>query len=120
MSAMKKAFVETREFTEWVKLYLSDEALSDLQRELLDDPETGAVMPGCGGLRKMRVPDPRRGKGKRGGARVIYLHIAEADQIHLITVYGKDQKDDLSAEDKVRYRRLVQILKGQARQSPGV
>jgi hypothetical protein len=117
---MKKSFVETREFTAWVKEYLSDQVLGDLQRVLLDNPEMGAVMPGCGGLRKMRVADPRRGAGKRGGARVIYLHIAESDQIHLITVYGKDQKDDLSAEDKVHYRRLVQILRDQARQSRGV
>ena len=67
----------------------------------------------------MRVADPRRGKGKRGGARVIYLHIPEADQIHLITVHGKDQKDDLSAEDKKLYRRIVQLLKDQATQSRG-
>jgi len=108
---MKKTFVETSEFTEWVKEYMSDEALADCQRALLNDPETGSVMPGCGGLRKMRVADPRRGKGKRGGARVIYLHIEELEQIHLITVYGKDQKDDLSADDKRFYRRLVQNLK---------
>jgi hypothetical protein len=68
---MHKVLVETREFTEWVKEYLSDEAFSELQRVFLDDPETGSVMPGCCGLRKMRVSDPRRGKGKRGGARVI-------------------------------------------------
>jgi hypothetical protein len=68
---MKKTFVETAEFTQWVKEYLSDEALSDLQRALLDAPDTGSVLPGCDGLRKMRVADPRRGKGKRGGARVI-------------------------------------------------
>ena len=55
---------------------MSDEALADCQRELLNDPEMGSVMPGCGGLRKMRVAHPRRGKGKRGGARVIYLHVA--------------------------------------------
>ena len=76
---MKKTFVETREFTEWVKEYLSDDALADFQRELSNDPETGSVMPGCGGLRKMRVADPRRGKGKRGGVRVIYLHVEEVD-----------------------------------------
>ncbi|MFI5457255.1 MAG: type II toxin-antitoxin system RelE/ParE family toxin [Isosphaerales bacterium] len=112
---MKKTFVETSEFTEWVKEYMSDDSLADCQRELLNDPETGSVMPGCGGLRKMRVADPRRGKGKRGGARVIYLHIEESDQIHLITVYGKDQKDDLSADDKRSYRRLVQNLKERSR-----
>jgi len=58
---MKKTFVETREFTEWVKEYLSDETLFDFQRELLNDPETGSVIPGCGGLRKIRAADPRRG-----------------------------------------------------------
>jgi hypothetical protein len=114
---MNKAFVETREFTEWVRDYLSDDALSNFQRELLNDPETGSVMPGCGGLRKMRVADPRRGKGKRGGVRVIYLHIEELDQIHLVTVYGKDQKDDLSADDKKLYRELVRILKDKSRRS---
>jgi hypothetical protein len=44
----------------------------------------------------MRVADPRRSKGKRGGIRVIYLHIDEVDQIHPVTIHGKDQKDDLS------------------------
>lgn len=114
---MKKAFIETAEFTEWVKEYLSDEALSILQRELLNEPDAGSVMPGCGGLRKLRVPDPRRGKGKRGGARVIYLHIEESDQIHLITVYGKDQKEDLSDSDKKLYRELVRLLKDQSRRA---
>jgi hypothetical protein len=97
---MRKSFIETREFTEWVKEYLTDEGLFDLQRLLLDDPETGAVIPGCGGLRKMRVPDPRRGKGKRGGARVIYLHVAEVDIVYLMDIFGKDQQEDLSADQK--------------------
>jgi hypothetical protein len=74
-------------------------------------------MPGCGGLRKMRVADPRRGKGKRSGARVIYLHLEESNQIHLITVYGKDQKDDLSVDEKKLYRELVRILKDESRRT---
>jgi hypothetical protein len=114
---MKNTFVETAEFTEWVNEHLSDDALAGLQRELLNAPDTGSVMPGCGGLRKVRVADPRRGKGKRGGARVIYLHLEELDQIHLITVYGKDQKDDLSESDKKLYRELVRILKDQSRRA---
>jgi hypothetical protein len=104
---MKKTFVETAEFTEWVREYMSDDALSDLQRALLNDPDMGSVMPGCGGLRKMRVADPRRGKGKRGGARVIYLHVAEADVIFLMDIYGKAEQEDLTADQK-------KILKGLA------
>jgi hypothetical protein len=96
---------------------LSDDALSDLQRELLNNPDTGSVIQGCGGLRKVRVADSKRGKGKRSGARVIYLHLEELDQIHLVTVYGKDQKDDLSAEDKKLYRQLVRALKDQSKRA---
>jgi hypothetical protein len=112
---MEKTFVESFEFTGWVKEYLTDEALSALQRDLMNDPETGDVMPGCGGLRKVRLVDPSRGKGKRSGARVVYLHVPEASVIYLITVYGKNQKDDLSPRDKKLYRQLASILKQQAR-----
>jgi hypothetical protein len=114
---MRKTFIESSEFTDWFKSYLGDEGLLSLQRELLNDPDAGEVMPGCGGLRKLRIADPRRGKGKRGGARVIYLHLEEANVIFLITVYGKDQKDDLSADEKALYRRFAQVLKQQARRS---
>ena len=116
---MKAVFIESSEFTAWVTEYLTDERLAALQRDLLNDLETGDVMPGCGGLRKLRIADPRRGKGKRGGIRVIFLHIEEASVLHLITVYGKDQKDDLSAEDKKLYRQLVQVLKQRARKPKG-
>ena len=112
---MKRIFVETREFTDWFRSYLTDEALARMQGQLLSQPDLGEVMPGCGGLRKLRITDPGRQKGKRGGARVIYLSLPEADQIVLITIYGKDQKDDLTPADKARYRQLVQILKQHAR-----
>ncbi|HWE38037.1 MAG TPA: hypothetical protein VG406_15810 [Isosphaeraceae bacterium] len=112
---MQYIFIETSEFSEWVRTYLDDDDLSVLQRDLLTDPRRGAVMPGCGGLRKLRLADPRRGKGKRGGARVVYLVIEELRQIHLITIYGKDQKDDLSAQDRELYRQFVRLLKDQAR-----
>jgi hypothetical protein len=72
---MRKTFVETGEFTDWVREYLSDESLSELQKALLIDPDTEVVMPGRGGLRKMQMAGPKLGKGKRGRARVIYLHI---------------------------------------------
>jgi hypothetical protein len=108
---MQKTFVETAEFTEWVKEYLSDDVLSDLQRELLNDPDTGSVMPGCGGLRKMRVADPRRGKGKRGGARMICLHVPEADVIFLMDIYGKGEQEDLSADQKKILKGLAQSYK---------
>jgi hypothetical protein len=48
---------------------------------------------------KLRFGDPSRGKGKRGGVRVIYLHTREAARVDLITVYGKDERDDLSKQE---------------------
>jgi hypothetical protein len=68
-------------------------------------------MPGCGGLRKMRFADPRRRKGERGGVRVIYLHVPQADWIFLLDLYGKDEKDDLSAAEKKVLRQLAAEFK---------
>ncbi|WP_291176252.1 hypothetical protein [Gimesia sp.] len=75
---MKAVFIESTEFTEWVSEFLPDEVYAQLQQELMDNPQKGTLIPGCGGLRKIRSADPKRGKGKRGGARVIYLYVADA------------------------------------------
>ncbi len=69
---MKAVFIESSEFTEWVAEFLPDDAYSTLQQELMAQSDKGDVMPGCGGLRKVRTADPKRGQGKRGGARVVY------------------------------------------------
>ncbi len=74
-------------------------------------------MPGCGGLRKMRIADARRGKGKRGGARVIYLHVAEADVIFLVDLYDKGEQADLSADHKKILKSLAQSFKRTAIQA---
>lgn len=89
--------------------------MPELQQELMDNPEKGAVMPGCGGLRKVRVADPKRGKGKRGGARVIYLYVPEAKWFFMLDIYGKDEKDDLSAGEKKSLLKLTNELKRQAK-----
>lgn len=60
-------FIETKIFTKRSAEYLDDEALRQLQIELVLDPEKGKLIKGGGGLRKIRVADSHRGKGKRGG-----------------------------------------------------
>jgi hypothetical protein len=65
------SFVETKLFTRLVSEYLSDDDYSKLQQALISDPETGAVIQGSGGVRKLRWGVA--GRGKRGGIRVIYL-----------------------------------------------
>lgn len=114
---MKKSFVESSEFTEWVVEFLPDQDYASFQRMLAANPDAGDVMAGCGGLRKIRWSDPRRQKGKRGGVRVIYLHVEKANRIFLLDVYAKGEKEDLSAEEKKHLKRLAETLKLEAVQA---
>jgi mRNA-degrading endonuclease RelE of RelBE toxin-antitoxin system len=90
--------------------------LADIQAVLLENPTAGSVMQGCGGLRKLRMPDAGRGKGKRGGYRVIYLDLPEVGRIHLIRLYDKSEKDDLSSDERTILRTVVGLIKKEVRQ----
>ena len=116
---MKAVFIESHEYTEWVAKFLPDDAYAALQQELMDQPDKRAVMPGCGGLRKVRITAPQRGKGKRGGSRVIYLYVPEAKWFFMLDIYGKDEKDDLNAEEKKILAQVVDELKRQAQAALG-
>lgn len=107
-------FVETEMFTERVRELIDEETYRRFQTVLVRNPETGAVMAGCGGLRKIRVEEPRRGKGKRGGCRVIYLHIPEATRIDLLAIYDKEMQDDLTAEQRRRLKSLAERARQEA------
>lgn len=83
-------FEESPHFTKnWASLGLTDGHLQALQIRLLHNPEEGAVIPGSGGYRKLRMKLP--GRGKRGGARVIYIIFREDELINLENVYAKNQ-----------------------------
>ena len=101
-------FIETPTFTRMVTALLSDEEYRDLQVELADDPERGAVIKGGGGIRKMRYA--ARGRGKSGGVRVIYYWLREDRQIYMLVVYPKSKKDDLTAGEIAILRELVKEL----------
>lgn len=111
---MRLTFVEMPWFTQRLKARLDDASYRELQDELLSNPARGEVMPGCGGLRKVRAGDPGRGKGKRGGVRIIYLHIPEAYRIDLFDVYGKNEKDDLTSQEKKLLAALVKQVRQEA------
>ena len=105
---MQAFFVELPPFERTRKDYMDDDAYRLLQLELMANPKAGAVIEGTDGLRKLRQADPRRGKGKRGGLRIIYYWWSGGDQFWFFTVYDKDQADDLTpAQRKV----LKQLLK---------
>lgn len=106
-------FVETTHFTKLITGLVSDDDYSAFQRMLADQPEKGAVMVGCGGVRKVRMP--AQGKGTSGGARVIYPHIPDHDLIYLLTLYTKGNAANLSAEGKKVVRQLAEQIKAALR-----
>lgn len=97
---MKAVFVELPAFARFRADYLDDEGLRGLQSLLLKSPDAGDVIEGAGGLRKLRYGDARRGKGKRGGLRVIYYWWSSGRQFWLFALYDKDEVEDLSAKEK--------------------
>lgn len=72
----------------------------------MENPSARVVMRGCAGLRKVRWQDASRGKGKRSGLRVIYLHLPEFEVLGLVDVYGKNEAEDLTAEE----RRVLSLI----------
>src|SRR6058998_1448628 len=104
-------FVETRAFSARIARLGLEESLRDLQMELLQNPERGSTDSGTGGLRKIRMSDPGRGKGKRGGARVHYLWLPHRDVIYLLFAYSKDEDATLSEQQKKALRAVVEGIK---------
>ena len=94
-------FIELKDFNEAMGEYFrSDAIFARFQSELADDPDKGNVIPGAGPLRKVRWSDKRRGAGKRGGLRIIYVHIPDIHVLVLMDIYDKNEADDLSATQK--------------------
>jgi len=89
------SFVETKLFTRLVQEYLSDDEYAQLQQALIANPEAGSVIPGSGGVRKMRWGVA--GRGKRGGLRIIYFLRARQGQIWMLTLYAKNVAESISA-----------------------
>lgn len=88
-------FIETSLFTRRVGDYLNDEEYSGLQALLMEHPESGVIVPGSGGVRKLRWS--ATGRGKRGGIRVIYYWKCAEDEIWMLTLYAKNEQSNIAA-----------------------
>jgi len=99
-------FIETALFTKEVQALLEDDEYKSLQIALLLRPERGSMIPGSGGLRKVRWA--RKGMGKRGGIRLIYYWDKKTESFYMLLIYSKSKKDDLS-QDQLRI--LNQLIK---------
>jgi hypothetical protein len=104
-------FVSLDLFDRMAERWLDDEDLRLVQQTLMETPEAGAVVQGTGGLRKLRIAVP--GRGKRGGARLIYLYVQIRSVIYFVAVFSKKDQDDLTSAD---YRALADIARGLKRE----
>ena len=86
-------FIEAPIFSKLVYYYLNEDEYAALQWTLAVRPETGKVIQGSGGLRKVRCT--AKGQGKRGGARIIYYFQKENREIWLITIYAKSEMENI-------------------------
>jgi len=102
-------FVEAPAFMRFRDDYLDDDGFAELQRYLASNPEAGDMVPGAGGIRKLRWKDPRRGKGKRGGLRVIYYCFLSEQEIWLLTLYDKDEAADLTKDERDHLRLALEM-----------
>jgi hypothetical protein len=99
-------FIETPTFTRLIASLMNDDEYAKMQLALVLRPDWGRVIPGSGGIRKMRWAGS--GRGKRGGLRVIYYWHTSDDQIWMLTAYAKGAKEDLSRDEIRQLKRLVE------------
>lgn len=101
-------FIETPQFSSILYDYLDDASYLDLQIDLIKRPDRGDLIPGGGGIRKLRFA--AQGRGKSGGVRIIYYWVTEAGQIYLLTLYPKGKKDNLTDEEVATLRKLAKEI----------
>ena len=98
--------IETSVFTRRVTALLSDDEYRELQATLVEQPKAGPVIPGSGGIRKLRWS--ASGRGKRGGARVIYYWATEQDHLLMLFIYAKNESEDLTQDQIKTLRQIVE------------
>ena len=88
-------FIESSAFERVCPVYLDDDEYAELQQFMMQNPEAGQVVPGSGGVRKLRWS--RAGMGKRGGLRVIHFVRYEPSEFWMLAIYAKAKRDDVPA-----------------------
>src|SRR5271157_234367 len=107
---MSTAIAYTSVYQKRVGKTLRPEELLAMELHVADNPEIHPVVSGTGGVCKARWG--RRGKGKRGGVRVIYFYRSASDVVYFLDIYAKSEKEDLTQADKQYLKELVNRLRG--------
>jgi hypothetical protein len=103
-------FVESKVFSKQIGA-LRTEVLTNIQFDLVQDPERGDIVKGTHGVRKARVADPASSRGKSGSYRYLYLYLEHAGRIHLLYLFSKGEQADLSPDQT----RMIGALSQQIR-----
>ncbi len=111
---MNKKLVTVVEHSYYIKRaerVITTDQMQDITDILAINPKAGDVMGGTGGFRKLRYAGIQ-GKGKSGGFRIIQIYIKIDEKVHLVDIFGKNEKDNLSKEERNELTKLAEILKG--------
>jgi len=106
------SFIETAVFIKHIARKASLDIRDEIQEELFENPLRGAVVQGAGGVRKARIGDAQSNRGKRGSFRYLYLYLEHRGRIYLLYLYGKNEQDDLTAEQKKELKEIADLIKG--------
>jgi hypothetical protein len=93
---------------------LTDDDLVALQKDIIANPEAGDLVRGTSGLRKIRLGQRSVGRGKRGGARVLYIDLPKRGSTYLVAIFGKREKSDLTKEERDLVAAVVKRIKEEA------
>lgn len=106
---MLYTFIQSKQFSKtWDDLGLLDEDLRLLEVDIMKAPKKAPIIPKTGKLRKMRWE--YNGKGKRGGARICYIHFEAQQTIYLMLLYAKNEKEDLTEDEKKQIKAMIDEL----------
>lgn len=111
---MKRKIIEPRALARIIDDLIAErkilkEDLEALKKKLISNPESGDIIPGTGGIRKIRLKSAT--KGKRGGFRVCYFDDPRKEELFFLRIYGKNEKEDLSAAEKKSLKEFTEIVK---------
>lgn len=111
---MKRQIIQTKPFEKEIAFLISTRKLKledfeDLKKSLAELPNQGNVIPGTGGIRKVRLKSAS--KGKRGGFRVCYLNVDDKLILFLLFVYSKNEQENLSSQEKLELKLLAETIK---------
>ena len=107
---MKRSFIETSSFSKSIREFSKDDPdlLLRIQQAILSNPEVGDLVSGSSGARKLRIA--AKGRGKSGSYRTIYYDFNKDGEVYLIALYGKNQKSNISEDEKKIISKLIKYL----------